>query len=102
MGTGLYAESDYINDLGNPVRNSIADGGGAILEGVLADGSPNTIRVRGDNYLLQGWARNPNIAFVYKASFIKLREAVLTYSLPKSLLAKSFFQGVSFSAIGSN
>ncbi len=102
MGTGIYAESDYINDLGNPVRNSIADGGGTILEGVMADGTPNTIRVRGDNYLLQGWARNPNSAFIYKASFIKLREAVLTYSLPKSLLAKSFFQGVSFSVVGSN
>jgi TonB-linked SusC/RagA family outer membrane protein len=102
MGTGLYAESDYTNDLGNPVRNSIADGGGVILDGVMADGSPNTIRVRGDNYLLQGWARNPNSAFIYKASYIKLREAVLTYSLPKSLLAKSFFQGVSFSVVGSN
>jgi len=112
MATGLYAETDYINDLGNPVRNTIVyneDGtvdestsGGTILEGVLADGTVNTKRVRGDNYALQGYSQNPNSAFTYNASYIKLREAVLSYSLPKSLIEKSFFQGVSFSIVGSN
>jgi TonB-linked SusC/RagA family outer membrane protein len=106
MGTGLYAESDYLNDLGNPVRNTMSEdlstSGGAILEGVLADGTPNTKRVRGDNYLLQGWARNPNKAFIYSANYVKLREAVLTYSLPKHIVSKSFLQGVSFSLVGSN
>ncbi len=105
MATGLYAETDFINDLGNPVRNDLTDdatSGGVILDGVLADGTPNTKRVNGADYRLQGYSRNPNSAFVYAASFIKLREAVLTYSLPKSIVANSFFHGVSFSLVGSN
>jgi hypothetical protein len=37
---GLYPRTAGVNDLGNPVRD--ADGGGVILPGVTADGSPNT------------------------------------------------------------
>jgi hypothetical protein len=105
MATGLYEETDYINDLGNPVRNDLTDdatSGGVILDGVLADGTPNTKRVSGADYRLQGYSRNPNSAFVYNASYIKLREAVISYSIPKSILSKSFFNGVSFSLVGSN
>jgi TonB-linked SusC/RagA family outer membrane protein len=105
LATGLYAETVFTNDLGNPVRNDLTDdatSGGVILDGVLADGTPNTKRVPGNDYRLQGYSRNPNSAFVYKASYIKLREAVLTYSIPKNILAKSFFNGVSFSLVGSN
>jgi len=105
MGTGLYEESDYINDLGNPVRNALTDdatSGGVILDGVLADGTPNTKRVSGADYRLQGWSRNPNSTFIYDATYIKLREAVISYSIPKSILSKSFFNGVSFSLVGTN
>ncbi|MCB0805976.1 MAG: SusC/RagA family TonB-linked outer membrane protein [Bacteroidales bacterium] len=102
LGTGLYEETVFTNDLGNPVRNPIDEGGGLILEGVKEDGSQNDIRVAGDDYRVFGWSRNPNAAFVYDATYIKLREATLTYSLPSSMLEKSFFQGVSFSLVGSN
>ncbi len=105
MATGLYEETDYINDLGNPVRNDLTDdatSGGVILDGVLADGTPNTKRVSGADYRLMGYSRNPNSAFVYNASYLKLREAVISYSIPKSILSKSFFNGVSFSLVGSN
>ena len=112
MATGLYEETDYINDLGNPVRNSPEDGGGVILDGVYAPGTiidgedvsgqVNTTRVRGDNFNLQGYRRNPNSAFVYDATYVKLREVVLTYSLPAKTLENSFLNGVSFSLVGSN
>ncbi len=115
-GTGLYEETDYTNDLGNPVRNSLDDGGGLILEGVTGDvtfnddGSytvsntaTNTTRVAGNDYRVFGWSKNPNAAFVYDASYVKLREVVLTYSLPAKVLSKSkVFSGVSFSLVGSN
>jgi hypothetical protein len=39
---GLYPRTAGVNDLGNPVRDAVADGGGVILPGVTADGSPNT------------------------------------------------------------
>lgn len=103
LGTGLYEETVYTNDLGNPVRNSLDNGGGLILEGVKADGSANDIRVAGDDYRVFGWSKNPNAAFVYGASFVKLREAVITYNLPASMMEKSkIFTGVSFSLVGSN
>jgi TonB-linked SusC/RagA family outer membrane protein len=37
QGTGVYQSSVGLNDLGNPVRNSLANGGGVIFEGVTAD-----------------------------------------------------------------
>jgi len=102
QGTGLYANTVFTNDLGNPVRNTLADGGGIILDGVKEDGTPNDIRVRGDNYALFGWARNPNAMFVYDASYLKLRELVLTYKLPKKMIGESFIKGASVSFVGSN
>lgn len=102
LGTGLYAETDYTNDLGNPVRSPVADGGGTILEGVKEDGSKNDIRVEGGNYLLNGWARNPNKAFIYDASYVKLREAAIHYKLPNKWLEKTFIANATFSIIGSN
>jgi len=115
LGTGLYEETDYKNDLGNPVRDPIvkdADGnvmpqsGGYIEEGVVeqADGSfaTNTTRVAGDKYHAFGWKHNPNKAFVYDASYLKLREAVITYTMPRKLMDKTFIHGASFSLVGGN
>jgi hypothetical protein len=42
---GLYPRTAGVNDLGNPVRDAVTDGGGVILPGVTADGSPNTKRL---------------------------------------------------------
>jgi TonB-linked SusC/RagA family outer membrane protein len=139
MGTGLYAETDFNNDLGNPVRDPIydadgnellpyitlpaydpADGygsksGGMILDGVVwtdtnGDGEPNEgdeftenkRRVSGLDYRVWGWSRNPNAAFVYDATFIKLRELSISYRLPSSLFSKTFISGASVGIIGSN
>jgi TonB-linked SusC/RagA family outer membrane protein len=102
-GTGLYEETVFINDLGNPVRNPLSEGGGLILDGVKEDGTPNDIRVHGDDYRVFGWSKNPNSAFIYDASYLKLREVAITYSLPQTLMNKSkAFSAVSFSLVGSN
>ncbi|MBP1675244.1 MAG: SusC/RagA family TonB-linked outer membrane protein, partial [Bacteroidetes bacterium] len=55
-----------------------------------------------NNYRLFGWARNPNSAFVYDASYVKLREVALTYEFPRSLMSKTFIYGASLSLIASN
>lgn len=103
QATGLYAETSFINDLGNPVRNTIADGGGFINQGVNPDGSTNTTRIRADRYGAFGYARGlPNSEFVYDASYVKLREVALTYNLPSRFLQDSFMTGLSFSVTGSN
>ncbi|GET26724.1 SusC/RagA family TonB-linked outer membrane protein [Prolixibacter sp. NT017] len=102
MATGLYAETDFTNDLGNPVRNTIANGGGLVLPGVKEDGTPNDIRVPGNDYRVFGYSKNPNSKFVYDASYVKLRSASLTYNLPKTLLNNTFITGASLSVVGSN
>jgi hypothetical protein len=100
--TGVLAESALLNDLGKPSRNDLADGGGVIVPGVLADGSKNTKRV-GNDYGIFGYYRNPQHAFIYDASFVKLREANLTYSLPRAIVAKlGGVKGVDLSVFGRN
>ncbi len=99
QGTGLYKESAGLNDLGNPVRNSLQDGGGVIFEGVTEDGKPNTKRVVVDANSTQ----LPQAAYSYDASFVKLREANITYSLPATIFSKiKAIKGIDVSVFGRN
>src|SRR5690606_35961578 len=109
--TGLYDFTAANNDLGNPVRNPVVgtagnydpSSGGVILSGVNADGSPNITRNNVGNYAnAWGYARAPNAAHVYDASFIKLREASLTYNLGEKTISKLPFTAASLSIIGRN
>ncbi len=109
LATGLYPETAYINDLGNPVRNTLANGGGVILPGVINTGTAenpnyteNNIRIDASSFNAFGYQSNPASAFVYDASYVKLREVALTYDLPKKYLASTFVQGASFSVVGNN
>lgn len=101
VGTGMYEETADNNDLGNPQRDPISEGGGIILDGVLEDGSPNDIRIESDIFA-EGWVASPNARFVYDANYIKLRELIFTYNLPKSLMDRSPLAGASISFVGSN
>ncbi len=103
LATGLQPETAGLNDLGNPSRLPISEGGGVILPGVLADGTPNTKRVSNTNFGLYGYRRNPAGAFVYDGGFVKLREVSLSYSLPTSIVSKfGAIRGVDFSVVGRN
>ncbi len=103
QATGLYAETAYLNDLGNPVRNTLEDGGGFINPGVNADGTANTTRIRADRFGAFGYRRGlPNAAFVYDASYVKLREVALTYNLPARFLSSTFMTGLTFTVTGNN
>ena len=102
QGTGMYANTVGNNDLGNPKRNSLDNGGGIINPGVKADGTPNDVRIAGDRYTAYGWARNPNARYVYDASYVKLRNITLSYTMPQSTLGKSFIKGVTFTLTASN
>jgi outer membrane receptor protein involved in Fe transport len=108
LATGLYDITAGKNELGNDKRDHVSNGGGVILPGVTADGKPNTKRVNGDVgdetlFGVFGYYRNPAKAFVYDASYVKLREVVLTYSLPGSILDKTkVFKGIDVSVFGRN
>lgn len=102
MATGIYPETVPVNDLGNDSRLPISQGGGVIMPGVDATGKPNTIRVENE-YGTYGYSYNPNEAFVYDASYVKLRELTLTYSLPESVVQSTkIFKGIDVSLIGRN
>lgn len=103
LATGMSEETTQLNDKGLPSRLPIADGGGVILPGVLADGTPNTRRVQNQNFGLYGYRRNPAAGFVYDASFVKLREVALTFGLPKVLLTRvTLIKAADFSIVGRN
>ena len=115
LATGLYKETSYDNDLGNPVRDPIVwlapkdhtkgydpTSGGFINEGVNPDGSENKTRVSAANYGTFGYLRNPDKAFVYDATFVKLREISIAYNIPASVLKKCFITGITISAVASN
>jgi len=101
--TGIYANTDFINDLGNPVRNTLASGGGVILDGVLADGSANTTRVRADYYANPwGYKHAPNAEHTYDAGYVKLREVSLSYDFNPEILEKLKVSTLTLTAIGKN
>jgi TonB-linked SusC/RagA family outer membrane protein len=103
LATGLYSETAGLNDLGNPSRNTLANGGGIILPGVNADGTTNTKRISNGNYGTYGYVYNPDKAFVYDASYVKLRQALLTYSFPQKIVSKlGPVKGIDLSLIGRN
>jgi len=103
FATGLYPETAGLNELGNPKRDALADGGGIILDGVLPDGTPNNVRTSMSNFAnALGYTRAPTALHVYDAGFVKLRELSLAYSFPKNLLKNTFLQEVTISAIGRN
>lgn len=103
FATGIYDISTGTNDLGNPMRNPLSQGGGIILPGVNENGEPNTTRARFDYYgNPYGYARDANAGHVYDASFVKLREASLTYRFGESLMDQIPFTDASISVIGRN
>ncbi|MCH4551526.1 SusC/RagA family TonB-linked outer membrane protein [Aestuariibaculum lutulentum] len=111
LATGLYTETAFTNDLGNPVRDPItgtpgnygSDSGGFINKGVNPDGSVNETRINANRYGAFGYRRGlPDKAFSYDAGFVKLREVTLTYTFPESLLKNTFFTGASLGFVGSN
>ncbi|SEI55690.1 TonB-linked outer membrane protein, SusC/RagA family [Dyadobacter koreensis] len=126
-GSGLYPITAGLNELGIPKRDDVyqrgsdgkylldaagkkiqaANPGGVLFPGVQADGSPNTVRaenIDGNSLSAYGYTSNaPRAMYVYDASYVKLREASISYSLPQALVNKTrAFKEISVSVIGRN
>lgn len=110
-GTHPGTVNQYRDDANQGLATYIADGV-TVVEGSVeydADGNilndtrvyaPNTTPV---NYI--SWNINTSNAYLnhfYDATFIKLREVTLTYSLPSSLLSRTFIDRASVSLVGRN
>jgi hypothetical protein len=62
--------------------------------------SPNDIEVSPQDFFASMFGHGA--AFVYDASFVKLREVSLGYSLPQSLIGKTPFSNITLSLVGRN
>jgi len=101
MYSGMLEETAGVNDLGNEIRDPVADGGGILLDGVQGDVTFNddgtytvTNVVENTTYASgAGWAHRhyhgygtPSAQSTFDADYIKLREVSLGYSYPKPLV----------------
>ncbi|MES2377116.1 MAG: SusC/RagA family TonB-linked outer membrane protein [Bacteroidota bacterium] len=108
MDTGLYPETAGVNDKGVETRTDVAAGGGVKFPGVNAAGQPNTAYADNTgttNSSAFGYGHNPQRAFVYDASYIKLREALVAYSIPDKVvksLANGAIKGIDLGVSGRN
>lgn len=104
-GTGVPESTVGLNDKGNPVRSPVEDGGGILLPGVTEDGQPNTVYADasyyGGAFYWGNAVRNPAQTHIYDASYVKLRELSLSYSLPTKLI-DAFANRVEVSLVGRN
>ncbi|MDG1871122.1 MAG: SusC/RagA family TonB-linked outer membrane protein [Flavobacterium sp.] len=102
-GTGLYTNTVFNNELGNPIRNTIANGGGILLPGVDANGNANTVRAETSDGTdgVFGYLGASAADYVYDASYVKLREVTIGYSFPKKMLGNTL-QELYFGLSGTN
>lgn len=107
-----WKKGGQVYDMGR--RNAIRNGNIAItgvrhelvvFKGVLADGTPNTkeVEVDGDNFYRSGSLYNATADMLLQdASWLRLRNVSISYSLPKSLLKSSKIGGLSITLTGNN
>ena len=100
LASGIYPETAVMNFDGRPVRDPISAGGGVILDGVNEAGEKNTVSADATSSGLYGYVRNPNKAFVYDASYVKLREISLNYRIP--FKKELFFSSATVGLVANN
>ena len=89
------AEFDRFDASGNPTLNYI-------VPGVFADGTPNNVPISAQQYWSNMYSFNVPGMGVFDASWTRVREASIFYSLPKALLSKTPFGRVEFGLNGRN
>ncbi|SKB51514.1 TonB-linked outer membrane protein, SusC/RagA family [Salegentibacter holothuriorum] len=72
-----------------------------VVEGVLANGQPNTTQVTDQQYYQQYYSQNAE-NFIEDASFARLRYATLSYDVPTALLEKLNMVSAQISITGRN
>ncbi|MEZ5038443.1 MAG: SusC/RagA family TonB-linked outer membrane protein [Saprospiraceae bacterium] len=73
-----------------------------VLDGVTADGTPNTTMITATNLYFDNFGFGPDETSVYDATTIRIRDVTISYALPKSMIAKTPFGEVLISLSGQN
>jgi TonB-linked SusC/RagA family outer membrane protein len=96
MYSGMAAETATATSNGNTIRED-----GLVLEGVTEDGQPNTTVIGAQDYSFRHYHGygTPSATSVFDASYMKLREVTLGYTLPPLL---DILQSVRVSLYGRN
>ena len=100
----MYEETAGLNDRGVEMRDPVEDGGGYLFpETVNEDGTPNSTYVPAFRWGRAFYYNNsPTARYVFDASYVKLRELSLSYSLPKKTIENSLLSEVRFALAGRN
>lgn len=101
--SGQLAETLYGRETGYDLED---EGNGIISEGVVAnaDGSysPNTFETTSRNWHNRYYERDNVEAAKYDATFLKLREVTLGYTIPRSILGRLPIEELKISLVGRN
>jgi len=80
--------------------------GGIVGTGVMSDGSggyvPNNVVQTAENYNKRAYSNSIVESSVFDASYVKLRQLMLTYDLPKKWMGNSKIDGIDVSFVGRN
>lgn len=98
--SGLGIESAATNDNGKNVRDAIEDGGGIKVTGVLADGTPHEVYVPAVTYYARGFGFHE--FWIYDASYVKIRDISLGYSIPTKVLGNGPVQNLRVALVAKN
>lgn len=98
--SGLAAETAGLNDKGFPLRDDVEDGGGIRIDGVSETGELLTV-YRSPSQHYKGLFQNHE-NWIYDASFVKLREMRLGYTLPSSIVGKLPIYSANIAVIARN
>ncbi|HDZ40695.1 MAG TPA: SusC/RagA family TonB-linked outer membrane protein [Bacteroidetes bacterium] len=97
---GIVGTTVGLNDRGGEIRGKLEDGGGYLVDGVFEDGTPNNV------YLYLNDARwglfRHGEANLYDATYVKLREVSLSYSLPSNVVSKINLSGINIGVFARN
>jgi hypothetical protein len=104
--SGLTARTSGLNDLGNPIRDPVADGGGVHIFGVDATDGVTEVDyyVDAQEYYHNLYNNKIYDAFIYDLSYVKLRELSIGYNIPINKLgnASKYIQGLNVSLVANN
>jgi TonB-linked SusC/RagA family outer membrane protein len=103
FGGHMYSgTNDFGTYRGKTQRTLEGREGGLVVDGVdEASGLKNDVNVSAQSYN-QSIGLNISSEFIYKSDFIKLRQVIIGYSLPSSVLGKSGFKGINISLVARN
>jgi TonB-linked SusC/RagA family outer membrane protein len=99
MYSGMLEETAGLNELGKPIRDLEDPEGGVLVVGKNDDGTDNATRVDAETWGTYHYS-GPAAQNVFRSDYIKLREVMLSYTIP--LKSSAAIEKLTVSAFGRN